>query len=65
MPAARFSVERLVHFQCEVCDRWWSIGDAPERDHWFCPWCGARLETGPPLPPLAAPEPSADPADPA
>ncbi|MBP8251746.1 MAG: hypothetical protein KAX40_05240 [Herpetosiphon sp.] len=38
-----YSVERLVHFQCGVCQKWWSIGDAPHRDFWFCPWCGAKL----------------------
>lgn len=34
------SPENLVHFQCPHCKGWWSIGDAPKREHWFCPWCG-------------------------
>lgn len=39
----KYSVERLVHFQCESCRKWWSIGDAdPEKRDWFCPWCGKR-----------------------
>lgn len=40
------SFEALAHFQCgnEGCGKWWSIGDAPERDCWFCPWCGERQE---------------------
>lgn len=36
----KVSKEVLVHFQCSECKGWWTIGDAPERDHWFCPWCG-------------------------
>ena len=38
------SVEVLVHFQCALCNKWWSIGDAPDRDYWYCPWCGVKLE---------------------
>lgn len=37
------STERLVHFQCVACKKWWSIGDAPKaKKKWFCPWCGAQ-----------------------
>jgi len=36
----KISVERLSHFQCGVCNKWWSVGDAPKRNKWFCPWCG-------------------------
>jgi hypothetical protein len=39
------SPERLVHFQCPRCEGWWSIGDAPDREFWFCPWCGERSLT--------------------
>lgn len=39
------SVEHLTHFRCNACNGWWSIGDAPERDYWFCPWCGVKLES--------------------
>lgn len=35
------SVEKLSHFQCDVCKKWWTIGDAPaDRTMWYCPWCG-------------------------
>lgn len=54
MTNLRSSVERLTHFQCGACSGWWTIGDAPERDHWFCPWCGAKLEQP------AAPEQNAE-----
>lgn len=38
----KVSFERLAHFQCELCNKWWSIGDAPikEKQGWYCPWCG-------------------------
>lgn len=39
------SPENLVHFQCPHCKGWWSIGDAPKREHWFCPWCGEKSLT--------------------
>lgn len=52
MPLPNISHEHLVHFNCPICQKWWSIGDAPERDHWYCPWCGKELkeekiDTGP------------------
>lgn len=36
------SFERMYHFRCIGCDRWWSIADAPEplSREWYCPWCG-------------------------
>lgn len=35
------SVEKLTHFKCKFCKKWWSIGDAPsDKLEWFCPWCG-------------------------
>ncbi len=41
------SEERLVHFSCESCHKWWTIGDAPEeKQGWFCPWCGIKQEIG-------------------
>lgn len=42
MGAVKRSLERLFHFRCVCCSRWWSIGDAPEtkEDGWYCPWCG-------------------------
>jgi hypothetical protein len=38
------SVEQLSHFRCGSCNKWWSIGDAPERTFWHCPWCGTFQE---------------------
>jgi len=41
------SVETLHHFMCSSCNKWWSIGDAPEsKKDWFCPWCGEKNEYG-------------------
>jgi predicted RNA-binding Zn-ribbon protein involved in translation (DUF1610 family) len=38
------SAERLMHFQCPHCIRWWSIGDPDiHKTEWFCPWCGQAL----------------------
>lgn len=38
---ALFFNEKIRHFTCGACDKWWAIGDAPEkRNKWFCPWCG-------------------------
>ena len=37
------SIEKLNHFRCQECDKWWSVGDAPEeKEDWHCPWCGER-----------------------
>jgi len=37
----RRSEEKLSHFSCGECRKWWSIGDAPKgKRKWFCPWCG-------------------------
>jgi len=38
----KISIEVLAHFQCPHCSKWWSIGDAPDREFWFCPWCGTK-----------------------
>jgi predicted RNA-binding Zn-ribbon protein involved in translation (DUF1610 family) len=33
--------EKLSHFVCGSCRKWWTIGDAAIRKtKWFCPWCG-------------------------
>lgn len=35
--------ERLFHFNCGECGKWWAIGDASTtHKEWFCPWCGTR-----------------------
>lgn len=36
------SIEKLAHFQCPYCKGWWSVGDAPKREYWFCTWCGEK-----------------------
>jgi hypothetical protein len=34
------SVEKLHHFGCVHCKKWWTVGDAPENKKiWWCPWC--------------------------
>lgn len=37
-----YSIEKLVHFNCDGCNKWWSVGDAPieTKKVWTCPWCG-------------------------
>jgi len=37
-------VEHLHHFRCYFCRKWWSIGDAPKKNEWYCPWCGKYQE---------------------
>ena len=45
------SIENLHHFQCDKCNKWWSIGDAPKlKTTWWCPWCGEKHEPPPPDP---------------
>lgn len=41
----KISNEILSHFRCGKCDKWWSIGDAPCQENWFCPWCGEKNKT--------------------
>jgi len=40
----KVSIEILAHFQCENCNRWFSIGDPlesmTEKDDLCCPYCG-------------------------
>ncbi|MFH1610836.1 MAG: hypothetical protein ABIA91_03000 [Patescibacteria group bacterium] len=39
------SIEKISHFQCGKCKKWWTIGDASEKKKkWFCPWCGLEQE---------------------
>ena len=34
-------IEKLSHFNCSKCKKWWSVSEAPEeKTNWFCPWCG-------------------------
>ena len=39
------SLEKMYHFRCRSCTRWWSIADAPgdpSARAWYCPWCGTE-----------------------
>ncbi len=37
------SWENLAHFSCQVCGKWWSVGDCPkDKLDWHCPWCGHK-----------------------
>ncbi len=42
MNQGKVSDEKLRHFECFGCKKWWSIGDAPKKSSWFCPWCGVK-----------------------
>lgn len=47
------SIEKLSHFECASCQKWWSVGDAPEdKKTWYCAWCGHSNteEESPPKP---------------
>jgi transcription elongation factor Elf1 len=34
-------VEKLSHFNCAYCGKWWTVGDTPKsKKKWFCSWCG-------------------------
>lgn len=35
-----YSIEKLTHFKCDACEKWWTIGDAPMDRSYYCPWCG-------------------------
>lgn len=39
-----FSREILMHYQCPLCNGWWSIGDGRSYGGYFCPHCGSWLE---------------------
>ncbi|MEM9947989.1 MAG: hypothetical protein AAF810_18275 [Cyanobacteria bacterium P01_D01_bin.36] len=36
------SIERLYHFNCDACQKWWAIADFPwgSQSSMWCPWCG-------------------------
>lgn len=53
----KYSIERLVHFQCDECHKWWSVGDPEEgKEEWWCPWCGYRSVTLMRVPPVESPQ---------
>jgi len=37
-----YTEERLVHFLCDLCEKWWSIGDWKDTVIMSCPHCGIR-----------------------
>ncbi len=41
-----YTVERLYHFLCGNCMRWWSIADfnIVKQDSVYCPHCGVSAE---------------------
>jgi len=41
LPVSKKSVEKLSHFVCGWCRKWWTIGGATQKkSRWHCPWCG-------------------------
>jgi len=41
----RYSIERLYHFLCSECGKWFSIGDWKVVDKLMCPHCGVSQKT--------------------
>lgn len=37
-----YSVEKLIHYSCGNCLKWWSIGDGPINAELICPNCGFK-----------------------
>ena len=35
-----FTIEKIYHFRCYECDRWWSIADWSYVENIVCPHCG-------------------------
>lgn len=35
-----FTVEKLYHFRCFDCAKWWSVGDWIVTEKMVCPHCG-------------------------
>jgi rRNA maturation endonuclease Nob1 len=42
----KISIEKLFHFNCPDCQKWWAIGDWTPTEFMFCPHCGKRFKTG-------------------
>ena len=38
----KYSIEKLHHFQCQECDKWFSIGDFKKRESLTCPYCDKK-----------------------
>ena len=41
-----FSREMLIHYQCPVCNGWWSIGDGRSYGSYYCVHCGVFSTIG-------------------
>lgn len=43
-PNGKVAIESLYHFNCGICKKWWTIGDAHlnTSNLWYCPWCGTK-----------------------
>lgn len=41
-----YTIERLYHFLCYNCNKWWSISDfnIVKKDRVYCPHCGVSAE---------------------
>ena len=35
-----FTIEKIYHFRCFECDKWWSIADWSFVENIVCPHCG-------------------------
>lgn len=42
--SGKVSLERLYHYDCGPCSRWFTIADHPQgiTAELFCPWCGTK-----------------------
>lgn len=40
------SLEKLFHFQCAECEKWWTIGDFDKiyQPYLNCPFCCAKID---------------------
>ena len=40
-----YSLERLYHFRCGDCGKWWSVGDWTKVEYMYCPHCSEKGKT--------------------
>jgi phage FluMu protein Com len=43
----KYNIEKLYHFRCYYCNKWWTIGDCTQFIDISCPWCGAKADATP------------------
>lgn len=43
----KFSLEKLYHFSCGECNKWFSIGDWTPNADMTCPHCGVKQSVEP------------------